>query len=932
MSRTAIFALLITVACSPASKVPVETPPKDPPVKPGKELRHKGEVHLANIKQLSAGGENAEAYWSFGGKQLIFQTTRPPFGCDQIMTMPADGSAKPKLVSTGKGRTTCAYFLPGDKEIVYSSTHERMGPACPPKPGHAQGYVWPLHAFDIYRANADGSNLRKLTDTPHYDAEATVCPIDGSIIFTSTRDGDLELYRMDSDGKNVKRLTNTPGYDGGAFFSTDCKQIIWRASRPRGRSLADYKRLLGKKLVRPTRLEIFVANADGSNARQITYLKSASFAPYLHPSGKRVLFSTNYPNPRGREFDIWAINTDGTQLERITHAPGFDGFPMFSFDGKKLAFASNRNQGKPGETDVYVADWVESPAKKILRTDADQFMDDVRWLAADERQGRGIGTKGLDQAAAWLAKQFKNIGVAPAVPHKGRKVHGFKAPMMVRTKVTSSFGTQLSVGGKLARDQFEPAAISKSTKAASRIVFANYGIYDKKLGINDYKRLNVKNKIVVVRRFTPKTGPFTKASVRRRLSDLRYKAFLARERGARALLVVDLPKLNRGQKMPSEAAFPKLRPQNFGDVGIPVMYVKRSQAKKLMRRGARATVAVDLKYSYRRVDNIVGVVRAGAANKLPGTVVVGAHYDHLGWGGHGSLSPKSKAVHNGADDNASGTAALLAVARTLVKNRAQLQRDVYLVAFTAEETGLLGSTRFTKHPPHGFDLKSVVAMINMDMVGRMRSNKLSILGGGSATEWPGLVLPACQRAGIACSVGGSGYGPSDQTPFYAAGIPVLHFFTGAHGQYHKPTDDAELVNAAGGAQVSRLVADITQLVANRAGKLTYKKVAAPLPRGDARSFGAALGTIPDYAHGASGKKLPGVMLAGARPGGPADKAGMKRGDRLVQLGKTNIRTIQDMMYVLRAAKPGQKTTAVVVRGGKRIKLNVTFGKSRRRRH
>src|SRR5690606_17890031 len=222
-----------------------------------------------------------------------------------------------------------------------------------------------------------------------------VCPVDGSIIFTSTRDGDLELYRMDADGNNVVRLTSTPGYDGGAFFSADCKQIVWRASRPTGDALADYRRLLAQNLVRPSRLEIWVADADGSNARQITYLGAASFAPYFHPSGQRVLFSTNYPDPRGREFDIWSIGVDGTGLERITTAEGFDGFPMFSPDGTRLAFASNRNQANPGETDVYVARWVEEGAGAKVETAADRFAADVAYLASDELGGRGVGSPGL---------------------------------------------------------------------------------------------------------------------------------------------------------------------------------------------------------------------------------------------------------------------------------------------------------------------------------------------------------------------------------------------------------------------------------------------------------------------------------------------------------------------------------------------------------
>ena len=323
------------------------------------QLRDAREVHLADIRQMTFGGENAEAYWSPDGKELIFQSTRPGVPCDQIFRMPVDDPEALTMVSTGKGRTTCAYFTADNERILYSSTHA-ADEACPATPDMSQGYVWPIYdSYQLYSANLDGSDLVALTDTPAYDAEATVCSQDGSIIFTSTRNGDLDLYRMDADGSNVQQLTDTPGYDGGAFFSQDCSKIVWRASRPEGDALADYQRLLGQGLIRPGKLEIFVANADGSDVVQVTNLDGASFAPYFTPDGTRILFSTSHHDPQGREFDIFAIDVDGTDLEQITFAPGFDGFPMFSPDGKWLAFGSNRNQAQHGDTDVYVARWVD---------------------------------------------------------------------------------------------------------------------------------------------------------------------------------------------------------------------------------------------------------------------------------------------------------------------------------------------------------------------------------------------------------------------------------------------------------------------------------------------------------------------------------------------------------------------------------------------
>jgi Tol biopolymer transport system component len=362
---TAVLGALLFCACEkpePVAPSDVEASAAQPAAPPA-ATRHPEEVHFADIVQLTTGGENAEAYWSFDGSKLIYQAHEGE-GCDQIYVRDAhDPKAAPTRVSTGQGATTCAYFLPGDQDIIYASTHA-AGAACPPKADQSQGYVWAIYdSYDIFRAKADGSELRQLTDSPGYDAEGTVCAKDGSIVFTSVRDGDLELYRMDGDGRGIKRLTNTPGYDGGAFFSADCTKIVWRASRPTGDALVDYQNLLSKGLVRPTKLELFIADADGSNAKQVTQLNVAAFGPFPYPSGDRIIFSSNYGDPKGREFDLFAINTDGSGLERITHAGGFDGFPMFSPDGKYLAFASNR-ASRPGtwDTNLFVSSWVDAPA------------------------------------------------------------------------------------------------------------------------------------------------------------------------------------------------------------------------------------------------------------------------------------------------------------------------------------------------------------------------------------------------------------------------------------------------------------------------------------------------------------------------------------------------------------------------------------------
>ncbi len=342
-----ITLLLFFVASGARPQTPVST------------LSVTGEKHLHNIKQLTFGGENAEAYFSADDKQLIFQSKRDGRECDQIYTMNVDGS-NTKLISSGDGRTTCSYFFPNRTRVLYSSTH--LGAKqCPPNPDFSKGYVWAIYpAYDIFTARPDGSDRKRLTSTPGYDAESTITRDGRKIVFTSMRDGDLDIYTMDADGRHVKRLTSELGYDGGPFWSYDGKQIVYRANHPQAeKEKADYEGLLKNNLIRPTTLDIWVMNADGSNKRQVTNNNKANFAPYFFPDGKRIIFASNMNDPRGRNFDLFLVNVNGSGLEQITFNDTFDGFPMFSSDGRKLVFASNRHGSTQGETNVFIADWVE---------------------------------------------------------------------------------------------------------------------------------------------------------------------------------------------------------------------------------------------------------------------------------------------------------------------------------------------------------------------------------------------------------------------------------------------------------------------------------------------------------------------------------------------------------------------------------------------
>ena len=357
-NRFGVMLVGLLLAAPLACGAPPEAPADGELAAPLADDAGGGEVHLADVRQLTFGGENAEAYFSFDGSQIIFQSTRDGVPCDQIFRMDLDGSNQ-QMVSTGGGRTTCSYFYPDGESILYASTH-LGGVGCPPPPSFAMGYVWAIYdTFDIFRAAPDGSGVVQLTDEPGYDAEATIGP-DGRIVFTSVRDGDMEIYSMNGDGSDVRRLTHRQGPDGGPFFSPDGSKIIFRGREiPDGEEYDDYKRLLDEGLWRPTAVEVFVMDADGSNLAPVTDFGGASFAPFWHPDGARIIFASNLHNPDGRNFDLFLINLDGSGLEQITFNETFDGFPMFSPDGTKLVFASNRDAAAEGDTNIFIADWVD---------------------------------------------------------------------------------------------------------------------------------------------------------------------------------------------------------------------------------------------------------------------------------------------------------------------------------------------------------------------------------------------------------------------------------------------------------------------------------------------------------------------------------------------------------------------------------------------
>lgn len=723
-------------------------------------LYYSQEKNLKNVTKLTFGGDNAEAYFSPNSKMLTMQVTNPEIGaqCDQIFLY--DLTQKPaesnlKLVSTGKGRTTCSFFMPDGKHIIYASTH-KANPDCPPKPAPRKDgkYLWPIYSdFEIYEADLNGNITKQLTNSPGYDAEAVVSPDGKKIAFTSTRSGDLEIWIMDIDGKNLKQLTHGLGYDGGAFFSHDSKKLVFRSSRPKtDEEVKEYKELLAENLVAPTNMEIYTINIDGTDLKQITNLGKANWAPYFHPSDKKIIFSSNHHSTRGYDFQLYMIDLDGKNLQQITYESEFNAFAMFSPDGKKLVFASNRQGEKPHETNVFIADWVDSDPAELVNED--NLKKNLYYLASDELKGRLAGSEGETKAANYLSAEFKKLSLKP---YEGKD---FIIPFQ----------------------------------------------YDVKLNPHDDKSsVPVNGKIVVA--------------------------------------VLD--------------------------------------------------------------------------NKADKTIVIGAHYDHLGLNEHhnSTLANSEGQIHNGADDNASGTVAVLELARMFSQNKTKENVNYIFALFSGEEDGLMGSKKLaetikTKYP-------NTVFMINMDMVGRLNKDKdLTVGGVGTSPILPELVKKY-QPAGVNLALDESGVGPSDHTSFYLKDIPVLFLFTGTHNDYHKPSDDADKINYPGEKTIVNYVFNLANALGNEK-EIPFTKTKVSTTKAVPK-YKVTLGIMPSYADSKDGMVIDGVM-----DNRPAANAGIESGDVLTKIGKCEVKEVYSYMDCLTKVNAGEEHPVTVKRNGVEKVVTVKF--------
>ncbi|HJS59000.1 MAG TPA: M20/M25/M40 family metallo-hydrolase, partial [Vicinamibacteria bacterium] len=576
---------------------------------------------------------------------------------------------------------------------------------------------------------------------------------------------------------------------------------------------------------------------------------------------------------------------------------------------------------------------------------AERFRSDVAALAADEMEGRGLGTEGLKRAAAWIEGRLRQIGLKPAFGTSWRQRFPVKTGVAVEPGGLLEAAAGTSPPSPVDAASWTPLGFSSSGAFEGELAFAGYGIEAPPLGYEELKGVELRGKVALVLRYEPQEkdegSPFDGRRPSR-WSGLRYKVHQLRERGAVAVVFVTGPLQDDGKDL-----LPALR--NDGPesaAGLPVIQVRRSVAETWLaplgvdlRRfqedvdrdlrprsragtGVRVRGRVALRATFVEAENVAGVL-PGRGRLADEAVVVGAHYDHLGFGGERSMKPNVRGVHNGADDNASGTAAALLAVDELKRRLAGVaeHRTIVCALFSAEEVGLAGSARFVEQSP--VPIPRVAAMVNLDMVGRLRDGGLVAFGTESAPEWPAIVSAAATERGLKVATRGDGYGPSDQTSFYAAHVPVLHFFTGSHEAYHTPDDDVDAINAEGGARVALLTADVAQAVALKARPTYARATSAPAMEGDSRGYGAYLGTVPDYR--AMESDSGGVLLGDVRPGAPADRAGIRGGDVIVELAGTKIGNLYDMTFALQDHKPGETVDVALLRNGARLVLKATLG-------
>ncbi len=952
---------------------------------------------LSNIRQLTFEGKRSgEGYFSADGSKMVFQSEREegnPFY--QIYLMDLETGDQERL-SPGTGKTTCAWIHPDGKRVLFASTHTD------PKSKDLQAaeykeraeskvrrYSWDYDEhYDIWEYTLADKSLKNLTNTRGYDAEGAYSPDGKHIVFASNRaayDRELskedaerlkidkqyfmDIYTADADGSNVKRLTDVPGYDGGPFFNKDGTKICWRRFTPKG-----------------DQAEVWTMNADGSGQRQITRLGAMSWAPFFHPSGEYLIFTTNLQG--FANFELYIADVEGKhEPVRVTTTDGFDGLPVFTPDGKKLAWTSGRSSG--GASQIYIADWAHDHALAALAkskpvtatvahesnethkshapkdTTADITPADLRshvtYLASDELDGRLTGTEGEKLATQYVADCFKDIGLVPAGDKDWFDNFEFTAG------VALGEGNALTINDKsfTSDKDWRPLTFSQTGSVpASDIVFAGYGIEtpDEATGedgkkietYSSYAHLDVKDKWVLVLRYLPEGIDSKRRNELIRYTSLRQKAMIARQKGARGLLVVSGP-----NSKVVEQLVPMQFDASLATSGIPAISLTDAVGDELLKpagktlkelqdkldngdlmggidcKGLKLAASIAIKQEKKTGRNVLGTLPAKAEPDFhTPPLIVCAHVDHLGRNGGSNSRAKGDDVHkihHGADDNASGVGGVIEIAQWLAdlkkQGKLEMKRDVIFVAWSGEELGLLGSNHFVEDlakmitgKPESSLKGMIAACLNMDMIGRF--NKTLVLQGvGSSTLWPKEIEKRNAPIGLPITTQNDAHLPTDSTTFYLRGIPTLNAFTGSHEDYHLPSDTADKINYDKAAKIAKLMGLIARGIATNAAAPDYVVMEAPKNQGSRGGMRAYLGTIPDYAQG----DIKGVKLSGVSPIGPAAKAGVKGGDIIIKLGGKDVLNIYDYTSILGELKIGKETDITVQREGKELKMKITPG-------
>lgn len=974
---------------------------------------------LTQIRQLTFEGRRAgEGYFSRDGRMMVFQSERVednPFFQIYLMDFQTGDVER---VSPGHGKTTCAWIHPDGTQVLFASTHQDPDARRKQQDelelrasGEERRYSWDYDEhFELYRYDVRTKSYTRLTDANGYDAEGSWSPDGSQIVFASNRrayEGTLpeamqerrdmdpsyfmDLFIMDADGSNLRQLTDVPGYDGGPFFSPDGTRICWRRFSEDG-----------------ARAEIMTMKTDGTDVQALTSLGAMSWAPFYHPSGKYLIFATNLHG--FGNFELYLIDAQGkADPVRVTHTDGFDGLPVFTPDGKRLTWTTNR--GPSGQSQLFIADWNHRRALELLGLEGEDgprvsaaalaamqsmritqpdcspqdILRHVDYLCRPELRGRRTGTTGEQLATAYVAAIFDQLGFVPA---------GDPESWFQNFEFTS--GVSLGDANRLVgndetyavNQQWVPLSFSNTGEfAKAPVVFAGYGIAAP--GIEDqeeydsFVHLDVKDKWVLVFRFMPEGVTPERRQHLARHASLRYKAMLARDKGAHGLILVSGPNSSVREELV------QLRfDGSLSSSSLPILSVSDEVAAAWLEKSGKSlqelqnkldtgdmmmgfelselsvSARIDIEQTTRNGRNVLGRLMAGS-QPSDQVVIVGAHIDHLGEGVHSSSLARDserEGVHWGADDNASGVAAMLEIAQWLAnlkeQGKLEMKRDIVFAAWSGEEDGLIGSSHFVKtyvpddtaHHAHAAAASSstgasttvaanaahpdptsaaharltlyprIAACLNLDMVGRL-DKKLILQGIGSSSVWRGEVERRNAMLGLPITLQDDSYIPTDASVFFTRGVPILSAFTGSHEDYHSPRDTPDKLNYDGTAKIARFMAMVTRSMAIRENAPDYQSQAAP-QQGESRArLRAYLGTIPDYAE----SDLKGVKLSAVSKGGPAAQAGVQGGDTIVELAGRKIENIYDYTYAIEALKIGQETTIQVSRGGEVLTLKITPG-------